>query len=124
VVDASLALRASQLVDLLILVERVVVVVCRRDFLEDNARFLCPERMPHSGLYENGIAGVKLVYPTVNLGVEHAIQHLEGLLLLLVEVSGVLLVGKLNHELLAVLAVDAVDQHCAGLAKVLDSIVM
>ena len=55
---------------------------------------------------------------------EVAGEKLEGLLLLLVEVVGVLLARQLDHQLLGIVAVDAGDDHRAVFAEAPQSVVV
>ena len=113
-----------ELVDLLVLVEGVVVVVRGRHLLEDHAGLLGPERVPDAGLHQDRVARVKLADVAVDLRVQHAVEDLEGLFLAGVVVGRVPLVGQLDHQLLAVLAVDALDQHGADGAEIRDAVVV
>src|SRR6185503_17545236 len=120
VVDARLPGRARDLVDGLVLVERVVVEVCRGDLLEDRAR-LRPEGVPHALLDERDVARIERARAALQVEMEYAPEDLEALLLALVVVQRVPLAGRLDDELLAVLAVDAVDDGRLPLREARDT---
>src|SRR5262245_48747637 len=111
------ALVASHPVDRGVLIDRVIILMGRRDFLDD-AALVGAELMPCAGKYHRGVAGYHAPLLAVDLEEDFPPQHLEGLLLQFVIVVGVRLSGKLNQNLLAIVTVDAVDEDAAGPAEI------
>jgi len=116
VVDHRLALRALHGLNLRVAIDRIVVVVRGRDLLEDAAG-LGPEAVPDTGQHQQGITGLEQTVPPVELAVEFAPQDMKGLFLAFVEMRGMPLPRQLDQHLLAVFAVDAVDNDNPGIAE-------
>src|SRR5690606_3826809 len=100
-VDVGLPRCAVQTGDLGVLVEGIVVMVGRRHFLEDRAAEGV-ELVPLVRLHQERVARRQGGAVTVLDNLQIAIEQLEGLLLFLVEVIGVLLARQLHDELLGV----------------------
>src|SRR5262245_64571398 len=112
VIDDRLPPGAADLVDRLVLVERVVVEVRRGDLLEDRAG-LGPELVPDGLLDQLRVARVEDAAPAFDLDVEDPVQDLEGLLFPLVIVRGMALPRKMDDEILVGTSCDALDERCS-----------
>ena len=75
-------------------------------------------------LHDRQLALPVLRLLAVDLDVETPVENVEGLLLLLVVVSGILLAGKHDDDLLAVLPVDAADDGRAILLEMIHTVLV
>src|SRR5262245_47816216 len=116
VVDLGLAMTAVEPGDLRLLIEGIVVVMGGRDLLED-AAVKTMKLVPLAGRNKEGVADAHRGAGAVLDDLEIAVEELEGLLLLLVEVIGVLLPRQLDDQLLGILPIDAGDDDGAIFAE-------
>ena len=80
--------------------------------------------MPHAGHDEAGVARMEGALLPVAGEVKDAVQHLKRFFLQLMLMRRMFLAGELCHNFFAVLAVDAVDDDRAIVAKFWDAIMM
>jgi hypothetical protein len=104
-------------------VEGIVGEVGGRHLLEDGAG-IGPEAVRLPPLHDRQLALPVLRLLAVDLDVETPVENVEGLLLLLVVVSGILLAGKHDDDLLAVLPVDAADDGRAILLEMIHTVLV
>lgn len=122
-VDNCLSVGPLHAVDRLIFINRVVVEMCCRDFLEDTT-VVGTKAVPDAGLHQAGLARPHGAQAAFDANFQCAVKNLESFLFALVEVRRMLLARQLNDNFFAVVAVDAVDNYRADLAELLDTVMV